>query len=100
MRENKENVESIEDFNELNQILRDARLTLAEILYRLPDYPDILQTFIWQDRDFAPQYPKLHQFLKFWDHHLEGKIFQVRVAGQKIASAGEFTYAKGQWLLH
>ena len=33
--------------------LRDYRLTTAEILYRLPDHPDILQTYIWQDLDLA-----------------------------------------------
>jgi hypothetical protein len=26
-------------------------LTTAEILYRLPDYPRLLQSFIWQDYD-------------------------------------------------
>ncbi len=41
-------------------------LTTAEILYHMPDHPDILQTYIWQDLDQAPRYPVLHKFLTFW----------------------------------
>ena len=46
--------------------LPDYRLTTAEILYHLPDHPNVLQTFIWQDLDIAPRYPVLHKFLDFW----------------------------------
>ena len=34
-------------------------LTTAEILYRLPDHPQLLQSYLWQDYDLAPQFPKL-----------------------------------------
>ena len=30
------------------QTLRDYRLTTAEIIYHLPDHPDLLQSFVWQ----------------------------------------------------
>ncbi len=39
--------------------LKDYRLTTAEILYRLPDHPALLQTYIWQELDLAPRYPCL-----------------------------------------
>jgi uncharacterized protein Usg len=61
-------------------IVKDYRLTTAEILYRLPDHPDILQTYIWQSMDIAPDYPELRKFLSFWDRELEGKLHSVRVA--------------------
>ncbi|MFL5118216.1 MAG: aspartate-semialdehyde dehydrogenase, partial [Microvirga sp.] len=38
-------------------------LTTANILYRLPDHPHLLQTFIWQEYDLAPKFPVLHDFL-------------------------------------
>jgi uncharacterized protein Usg len=38
--------------------LEGFSLTTAEILYRLPDYPRLLQSF-WQDYDLAPKFPKL-----------------------------------------
>jgi uncharacterized protein Usg len=34
-------------------------LTTANILYRLPDHPKILQTYIWQEYDVAPRFPIL-----------------------------------------
>ena len=45
--------------------LRGYRLTTAEIVYRLPDHPVMLQTFIWQDLDIAPRFPVLNKFLRF-----------------------------------
>jgi uncharacterized protein Usg len=67
--------------------LRDYRLTTAEILYRMPDHPAVLQTYIWQDMDLAPDYPTLKRFLDFWERELEGKLYSVRVgtAGSVIA---------------
>jgi uncharacterized protein Usg len=41
-------------------------LTTAQILYRLPDHPSLLQTFVWQDYDLCPRFPVLNKFLAFW----------------------------------
>ena len=38
------------------------RLSTAEILYHMPDHPALLQTFLWQQMDLAPKFPKLHEF--------------------------------------
>jgi uncharacterized protein Usg len=46
--------------------LEGFSLTTAEILYRLPDYPRLLQSYIWQDYDLAPKLPKLVDFLDYW----------------------------------
>ena len=69
--------------------MKDYRLTTAEILYRLPDHPEILQTYIWQDLDIAPRFPVLHRFLDFWDRELDGKLHSVRVASAPLVTAGE-----------
>jgi len=42
--------------------LQGYRLTTAEIIYRLPDHPALLQSFIWQKFDLAPDYPVLGAF--------------------------------------
>ncbi len=42
------------------------RLTTAEITCHLPDYPHILQSFVWQNLDPAPTFPALRRFLAFW----------------------------------
>jgi uncharacterized protein Usg len=65
-------------------LLNDYRLTTAEILYHLPDHPGILQTFIWQDLDIAPEYPVLRKFLDFWDREIEGPLHSVRVASASL----------------
>ncbi len=55
-------------------------LTTAEILYRLPDHPVFLQSYIWQDYDVAPRFPVLRGFLVFWAAKLDGHLHSVRVA--------------------
>ena len=59
--------------------LRDYRLTTAEILYHLPDHPDLLQSYVWQELDLAPGFPVLRKFLDFWTRSLDGKLHSVRV---------------------
>lgn len=55
------------------------RLTTAEIIYHLPDHPSLLQTYIWQEFDIPPQYPRLQDFLQFWLKEIEGKLHSVKV---------------------
>lgn len=80
--------------------LKGWRLTTAEIMYRMPDYRSVLQTFIWQDYDLAPQFPRLIQFLDFWSHNLEGPLASVRVAHAGIVAPVELRYVGSEWKLH
>lgn len=73
----------------LRRQLEGYHLATAEILYRLPDHPGLLQTFVWQDYDLAPKYPVLGRFLDFWTRELEGPLHSVRLAGRRIISAAE-----------
>lgn len=82
------------------QQLKDYRLTTAEILYRLPDHPNVLQTFVWQDLDIAPQYPVLNKFLEFWQRELEGPVHSVRVASEKLVSPGKYHHTEAVYRLH
>lgn len=68
---------SSRDFTER---LQGAGLLTAEILYRMPDHPAILQTFCFQTLDHAPRFPKLHAFLDHWRREIEAIIQSVRVA--------------------
>lgn len=76
-----------EDFAKM---MHDYRLTTAEILYHLPDYPDLLQSFTWQDYDMAPRFPILVKFLKFWDNHLDGRVHSVVVASRQLILPSEW----------
>ena len=74
------------------QLIAQYRLTTAEIYYHLPDYPEILQSYIWQDYDYAPKFPELRGFLDFWEHNIEGKLHSVYVASKKLVTSGEFQH--------
>ena len=70
--------------------LKGYRLATAEILYHLPDHPSLLQTFVWQNFDLSPSYPKLMKFLKFWEDNLDGRLHSVTVGAKELIAAGEF----------
>lgn len=75
------------------------RLTTAEITYRLPDYPDLLQNYIWQDLDLIPEFPVLRRFLGFWSRSLEGQLHSVKVAAKELIKPAEFRFADGMFVL-
>jgi uncharacterized protein Usg len=52
-------------------------LTTAEILYRMPDHPSLLQTYVRQEYDVHPRFPRLKHFLDFWTRNLDGKLYRV-----------------------
>jgi uncharacterized protein Usg len=75
-------------------------LTTAHILYRLPDYKDILQTYVWQDYDLCPRFPALNKFLNFWLETLEGPLHSVTVAHAKLIKPAEIRAIGGEFRLH
>jgi uncharacterized protein Usg len=78
----------------------DWRLTTAEILYRMPDHPGVLQAFSWQKLDCAPGFPELTRFLDFWRREIEGPLHSVRIASSALIRPAELRYASGQFTLH
>lgn len=85
---------------ELVRQLENYRITTAEILYWIPDHPALLQTYIWQELDLAPRFPVLKKFLHFWEEHLEGKLYKVSVAHERLISPGELTHYDHEFLLN
>jgi uncharacterized protein Usg len=80
--------------------LRGYRLTTAEIIYHLPDHPALLQSFIWQKFDLAPDYPVLRQFLEFWSRSIEGKLHSVNVKQSTRFGPARFRHFKHQLTVH
>ncbi len=68
----------------LNLQLKGFRLTTALITYRLPDYPALLQEYLWQDLDKVPKFPILKKFLNYWEENIEGKLVSVEVSSSRI----------------
>lgn len=75
-------------------------LTTAEILYRMPDHPLLLQTYVWQDYDQAPHFPVLQRFLTFWQKSLDGRLHSVRVCSSRLVSPRELVIARAMTTLH
>ncbi len=75
-------------------------LTTATILYGMPDYPKLLQSFTWQDYDLAPRFPVLRKFLDFWHRELEGPLHSVTVAHSGLIKPAEFRRVDGVITLH
>ncbi|MDJ0950349.1 MAG: Usg family protein [Alphaproteobacteria bacterium] len=75
-------------------------LATAEILYHMPDYPDLLQTYIWQNTDLAPELPALKRFLEFWERNLDGRLHSVRVTAAKLVRTAELCHADAEFRLH
>ncbi len=80
--------------------LNNYRLTTAEIIYHMPDYTKLLQSYIWQELDLIPDFPELNQFLDFWENNLDGRIHSVSVMHTKRIHASEFHHFKGDFSMH
>ena len=86
--------------NDFVRMLAGYSLTTAEIIYRLPDHPALMQSYIWQDYDLHPRFPKLKGFLDFWAHNLEGKLHQVLVAHAGLIKPRELRLVGAEFKLN
>ena len=75
-------------------------LATAEILYRRPDHPWLLQSYLWQEYDLCPEFPELQRFLAFWQKSLDGMLHSVTVAHSRLIKPAEINAADGVFRLH
>ena len=88
------------DHAEFELMLKGYGLTTAEILYRMPDHPAVLQTYVWQDYDLAPRFPVLLKFLDFWRETLEGPLHSIRYTHRRLIAPNEWRNVSGELMLH
>src|SRR5258707_15413956 len=86
--------------NDFKRQLDGYGLTTAQILYRLPDHPSLLQTYVWQEYDLCPAFPVLNKFLGFWLRTLEGPLHSVTVAHARLLKPAEIRAIYGEVRLH
>ncbi len=84
----------------LREMLDGYTLTTAEILYRLPDHPVLLQSFVWQEFDLYPRFPRLTGFLEFWRGNLDGELFKVTVAHRELMKPADLSVVGTELRLH
>ena len=80
--------------------LRGERLTVAEVLYYMPDHPALLQRFLWQTLDVCPEFPRVHRFLGHWKREIEAVIHSVTVSAQGLVSPARLDISRVVGTLH
>ncbi|WP_274423404.1 usg protein [Chelativorans sp. YIM 93263] len=85
---------------ETELMLQGYGLTTAQVLYHMPDHPHLLQTFLWQQYDLAPEFPALKGFITFWREELDGPLHSVTYAHRHLVSSGEWRSVTGELVLH
>ena len=86
--------------SDLERQLQGYGLTTAHILYRIPDFESVLQTYVWQDYDLAPDFPEMRKFLDFWQTSLDGPLHSVRYTHRRLIGANEWRRVEGEFRLH
>ena len=85
---------------ETELMLQGYGLTTAEIFYRMPDYRNVLNTFVWQHMDLAPDYPELFGFIEFWQGNIDGPLHSVRFTHRKLIGPGDWRNVVKEFRLH
>ena len=85
---------------ETELMLKGYGLTTAQILYRMPDHPHLLQSFLWQHFDLAPKFPELYRFLDFWREKLDGPLHSVTYTHRRLIAPNEWRKVDGELVLH
>jgi uncharacterized protein Usg len=80
---------------EFRRQLQGYGLSTVEISYYMPDHPTLLQLFIWQHYDVAPQFPVLRDFLDHWRREVEAALHSVRVAHNHLIGPAEWRAVDG-----
>ena len=75
--------------------LQGYGLSTVEISYYMPDHPALLQLFICQHYDVAPQFPVLRDFLDHWRREVEAALHSVRVAHNHLIGPSEWRAVDG-----
>jgi len=88
------------DVSELELMLKGYGLTTAQFLYHMPDHPHLLQSFVWQDYDVAPEFPGLFGFIHFWETKLDGPLHSVRYTHRRLVAPNEWRNVGGEFILH
>ena len=80
--------------------LTGRRLTTAEVLYYMPAHPRLLQSFLWQTLDAAPDFPRIHQFLDYWRREIDAVIHSVIIGGVETIAPARVRKAEFLGRLH
>lgn len=58
-------------------MLKRQTIVTLDIFYYLPDHSSIINEFLWQTEDTAPDYRRVQKFLHHWHKNIEAVIQEV-----------------------
>lgn len=61
-------------------LIRRKHLVTVDILYYRPDYPSLIQEFIWGTEDQIPEYYRVYTFLNYWKHNIDAIVKEIFIA--------------------
>ena len=88
------------EMTETELLLKGYGLTTAEMFYGMPDHPHVLNTFVWQDYDQAPDHERLLAFIDYWREEIEGPLHSVRFCHRRLIAPGEWRNVVGEFRYH
>ena len=75
-------------------------LATARVSYWMPDHPNLLQEYIWNDHDMHPIFPRLRHFLGFWERELEGPLHTLEFTFARYDPTKDIRYIPSANILH
>lgn len=78
-------------------MLQGYGLTTANIYYWMPDYRNVLNQFIWQAYDLEPDFPRLFEFIEFWNREIDGPLHSIEFVHRKLIAPGEWRQVVGEF---
>jgi uncharacterized protein Usg len=66
----------------------------------MPDFRNVLNTFVRHDHDLEPEHPRLFRFIENWQDTIEGALHSVRFTRRKMISPGEWSNVVGEFRYH
>lgn len=86
-----------EEISETEMMLKGYGLTTAKLYYYFPDFPHVINTFVWQAYDLAPDHNRLLGFISFWRAEIEGPLHSVRFTHRKLIGPSEWRHVVGEY---
>ena len=60
-------------------IIKKWTIASVQVVYYIPDYLSLVNEFIWQTEDRLPDYPRITEFLDYWDKHIDGPMKEAYI---------------------
>lgn len=62
-------------------IIPKKALITIDVFYYLPDYPLLIEEFMWQVEDIIPEIKRVKKFILFWERNIDADIQEIMLAG-------------------